>query len=110
VLLLIGISLVLLGLAQGRGWISQGLMFVILGATFWTAAAALVAVAIYLFWNGFARHALTIPYVLGTLLVTGAFAAAGLILSELNPVLWPAMSVLIIGLLAPWSLNRLRHA
>jgi hypothetical protein len=110
VLSFIGIVLVLLTLAANRGFVPQALLNIVLGAAFWTAAAATVAATIYLLWSGLARRALTIPYVLGTLLVTAAFVAAGQTLSGVNPLVWPALSVLIIGLLAPWSLDRLRHA
>jgi hypothetical protein len=106
----VGTVLFLLALAGGRGLVPQAAVHVVVGATFWAAAAAMVAAAIYLFWSGFARRALTIPYVLGTLLATAAFVAAGQTLSGAPPMPWLALSVLLIGLLAPWSLDRLRHA
>jgi hypothetical protein len=112
-LLLHGIALILLSLAANRGLVSQALQLAVFAATEWIAAAAIIALTVYLFWNGFARRALTIPYVCGAALIAAGFAAAFLSqlpAGKIAEMFWPVVVILLISALAPWSLHRLRHA
>jgi hypothetical protein len=82
----------------------------------------MVFTIIYLFWRGFAERFLTLRYVCGALLFSAAFAAAwvtilraaGVQLTGMpttSAVSWlsPAFVPLMASVLAPWSLNRIRH-
>jgi hypothetical protein len=81
-----------------------------------------VLATVYLFWSGLAERLVTLRYVCSALLVSAVFAASWLAVlraggvqlaampttnavSMLLPVLLPLMG----SVLAPWSLNRLRH-
>jgi hypothetical protein len=121
-LLLYGLALGLLKWSEQRGTGSEFLLGVLFGATRWIAAAAMVFTIIYLFWRGFAERFLTLRYVCGALLFSAAFAAAwvtilraaGVQLTGMpttSAVSWlsPAFVPLMASVLAPWSLNRIRH-
>jgi hypothetical protein len=107
-LLLYGLVLVLLVMASENGIGPEFLLHATLKATFWIAAATPVVATAYLFWSGFAERALTIRYAVGALVISVAFAVASLpgnTVSMLSTVLLSLM----VCVLAPWSLNRIRH-
>jgi hypothetical protein len=121
-LLLYGLALALLALAVRTGFASAFLLNVVFETTRWIAAAAIVLATVYLFWSGLAERLVTLRYVCSALLVSAVFAASWLAVlraggvqlaampttnavSMLLPVLLPLMG----SVLAPWSLNRLRH-
>jgi hypothetical protein len=111
-----GLVLVLLALDGHRG---IGLLF---GPTRWIDAPALVLATVYLSWRAFAERLLTLRWAFGIVLVSVAFAtawvtvlrAAGVQLAGLSAMdaVWmlsPALLPLMASVLAPWSLNRIRH-
>lgn len=121
-LLLYGLALIVLAVAEGNEIASGFLLHAIVTATPWIAAAAIVFTTVYLLWSGFAERALTARYACGALVISAAFGvgwvtalqAAGVqfdgtlttnALWMLSPVLLPLMA----SALAPWSLNRIRH-
>ena len=94
----------------------------IFAAARWIVLAAIVFTIVYVFWSGFAERVLTIRYASGALATSAAFGAAWLTvlhmagvqlagMSAMNAVwiLSPALLPLTIGVLAPWSLSRIRH-
>jgi hypothetical protein len=123
--LLFGLALVLVGTAQAEGIVSPSVFFAMLAAARWIFLAALAAMAlttVYLFRSGFAERVLTIRYASGAAVTSAAFATAWLIVlhmagvqlaemsaiaavSILSPVLLPPL----LSVLAPWTLNRVRH-
>jgi hypothetical protein len=111
-----GLVLVLLALAGHRG---IGLLF---GPTRFIDAPAIVLGTIYLCWRAFAERLLTLRSAVAVVLISVAFAAAwvtvlravGVQLSAISIVnaVWmlsPAVLPLMVSVLAPWSLNRIRH-
>jgi hypothetical protein len=95
---------------------------VVYGAMRWLATAAMVITIVYVVWNGFAEHVLTIRYASGTIAISAAFAAAWLTvlhiagvqlagMSAMNAisVVSPALLPLTVSVLAPWSYSRIRH-
>ncbi len=122
VLLLYGLALVLLLWAAQHGIGSQFPLDAILKATWWIAAAAVVLATAYLAWRSFEERLLTVRSACGTVLVSAAFGAAGLMLLRASGVslsglpaadaawiLLPALLPFIFSVLAPWSLSRIRH-
>jgi hypothetical protein len=80
--------------------------------TFWAAGASMAAAAIYLLWKGFAERALTISYAAVALVIPAVFWVAWRAgFPGANPfgIAWLALMILTIGMLAPWSFNRIRH-
>ena len=114
-LLLQGLALGLLALAGRNGIVPALLVDGLFGATRWIAAAAMVFATVYVFWRAFAERVLTFRYACGALVISAAFAAvwltvlhaAGVQLS--GSMLWPLLLPLMASVLAPWSLNRIRH-
>jgi hypothetical protein len=81
-----------------------------------------VFTTVYLFWSAFTERLLTLRYVCGALLVSLIFGvawvtllrAAGVQLAYMPTfdavwILAPILLPLIGSVLAPWSLNRIRH-
>lgn len=92
------------------------------GAMGWIAAAAIVLTTVYLFWSSFTERLLTLRYVCGAVLVSLIFGVAWVTLLRAASVrldrmptmdaVWmlaPVLLPLIGGVLAPWSLSRIRH-
>jgi hypothetical protein len=80
--------------------------------TFWAAGAAMATAAIYLLWRGFAERALTLSYAAVALVIPAVFWVVWQTgFPGANPVgiAWLALMILTIGMLAPWSFNRIRH-
>jgi hypothetical protein len=86
------------------------------------AAAAIVFATAYVAWRSFAERLLTLRSAGGAVLVSSAFGAAGLMLLRAAGVppagmpaadaVWmlsPALLPLMVSVLAPWSLSRMRH-
>jgi hypothetical protein len=105
-----GLTVILLTLAIRKGFGPVPLVGEIVRVTFWISATALLSAAIYLFWSGFAERVLTIRYACGALVISAAFAAAGMSAGNVAGILWLALVVLTVNVVAPWSLNRIRHA
>jgi hypothetical protein len=121
-LLLSGLALALLALAERNGIVSPPVADVIFAAARWIFLAAMVFATVYVFWSAFAERVLTVQYASGAVAISAVVAAAwltvlhvaGVQLAEmpainafsiLSPVLLPP----IFSALAPWSLNRIRH-
>jgi hypothetical protein len=124
-LLLYGLVLVLLFQAFQLGIASQFVLYRAQDLTNWVikaVAAASVLATVYLFWIVLAERLLTLRQAAGAILLSAAFGvawvtvlnAAGVALSAMpardavgmmSPVLLP----LVASVLAPWSLNRIRH-
>jgi hypothetical protein len=115
-LLFWGLALALLALDGHRGF---GLLF---GPTRWIDAPALVLATAYLSWRTFTERLLPLRWAVGIVLVSAAFGTAWVTvlraagvqlagLSEMDAVwmLSPALLPLMAGVLAPWSLSRVRH-
>lgn len=121
-LLLSGLGLALLALAERNGIVSPFVFDALFAAARWIFFAALVFTTVYVFWSGFAERALTIRYASGAVAISAAFGAAwmtvlhiaGVQLSGMSAmkavsILSPALLPLILSVLAPWSVNRIRH-
>jgi hypothetical protein len=121
-LLLCGLTLALLALAARNGIVSPVLFDALLAATRWVFFGAMVLTTVYVFWSGFAEHVLTIRYAGGAVAMAAAFGAAwvttlhvtgaqlaGMSATNAVSALSPALLPLTIGVLAPWSLSRIRH-
>ncbi len=107
------LAIILLTLAIRRGFGPVPLVREIVSVSFWIAGAAMLSATIYLLWSGFAERALTIRYACGALVIAAAFGAAwraGIPAGDVVGVMWLALGILMVGALAPWSLNRIRHA
>jgi hypothetical protein len=115
-LLSYGVVLVLLALAGHRG------LGLLLGPTRFIDAPAVVLATVYLSWRVFAERILTLRAACGIVLVTAVFGAAwvtvlraagvqfaGLPAMDAVWMLSPALLPLMASVLAPWSLNRIRH-
>jgi len=80
--------------------------------TFWISGAAMVLATIYFAWHGFTERVLTIRYSCTALVISAVFVAswlAGFPAARVVEISWLALLILMIGVLAPWSLNRVRH-
>jgi hypothetical protein len=121
-LLLAGLVLALLAGAESRGILSSSLFDAIVAAALWIVFAVTVCTAVYLFWTGFAERVLTIGYAGGAIAMSAAFAAAwvtvlqmagvqlaGMPALDAVSILSPALLPLLLSVLAPWSLSRIRH-
>jgi len=111
-----GLALVLLAQAGHRG---IGLLF---GPTRFIDAPAIVLATVYLSWRVFAERLLTLRWACGVVLISAAFGAAwvtllraagvqlaGLPTMDAVWMLSPALLPLMVSVLAPWSLSRIRH-
>jgi hypothetical protein len=121
-LLLCGLALALLPLAESKGIVSPFAADTIFVTARWIFLAAVVITTAYVFWSGFAERVLTIGYTSGTVAIAAAFGAAwvtvlhmaGVELAgiSLHNAIWmvsPALLALMAGGLAPWSLSCIRH-
>jgi hypothetical protein len=122
-LLLAGLALALLALAQATGAVSSVLVHATFVAVRWSLLAGAVATTAYVFWRGFAERILTARYALGAAVISAAFAAASLTLAgatglqlsvvpQANLALILLVSLLLplsASVLAPWSYSRIRH-
>jgi len=121
-LLLGGVALALLAGAESRGILSTPVFDAIVTAVRWMFLAAMALATVYVCRSGFAERVLTVGYASGAVAMTAAFAAAWLTVLQLAGVRLPGMSAidavtilspallpLLVSVLAPWSLSRIRH-
>jgi hypothetical protein len=105
------LSLIVLAVLAGTETVSP---FVI-GVIFATVRWVFVLLTAYVFWSGFKERVLTTRYASGAVAISAAFAAAWLTLLHGMPptsavsMLWVMLIPLMVSVLAPWSLSRLRH-
>ncbi len=119
---LYGLALVLLGIGARRWNALTAVMEAVFWATPWLGAAATAFATAYLVWRSLAERLLSLRAVCAAVLISAAFGAAcatllraaGVQLARtlttdaawmLSPVLLP----LLVSVLAPWSLSRVRH-
>ena len=120
-LLLSGLALALLALAERKGIVSPFVLDGIFATARWMFFAAMVFTIVYVFWIGFAERVLTIRYASGAVAISAAFGAAwltvlraaGLSLADVSAaaavwMLSPALLTLTVSVLAPWSFSRIR--
>jgi hypothetical protein len=121
-LLLSGLALALLALAERKGIVSPFVFDAIFAAARWIFFAAMVFTTVYVFRSGFAERVLTIRYASGAVAISAAFGAAwltvlhmagvqlaGMSATNAISVVSPALLPLMASVLAPWSLSRVRH-
>jgi hypothetical protein len=121
-LLLHALVLVLLALATQRGIGSAILLDVMLRATNWIAATAIVLATVYLSRRVVAERLLTLRQAGSAIVVTAAFGVAwvtvlraagvsigGMPTTEAVWMVLPVLLPLMASVLAPWSLSRVRH-
>jgi hypothetical protein len=121
-LLLSGLALALLALAERNGIVSPFVFDALFAAARWIVFGAMVFTTVYVFWRGLAERVLTTRFAGGAVLVSAAFGAAwltmlraagvslaGMPATEVAWMLSPALMPLTISALAPWSLSRMRH-
>ena len=125
-LLLHGFVVVLCGLAFQRGIASPFAFYSAQDLTNRVIAvvgAASVLATAYLFWSVLAERLLALRQACGAILVSAVFAAAwvtvvdstGVPLSRMPAtdavrlLMWPTLLPLMVSVLAPWSLSRVRH-
>jgi hypothetical protein len=117
-LLVYGLALSLLLLAERYGLVSPLLVDALFTATRWIATAAIVLATAYLFWSGFAERVLTTRYVCIAFGISAAFltawvtlehAASAQSMTNASSILLLLLLLLMASALAPWSLNRIRH-
>ena len=124
-LLFFGLALALVAQGQREGIVSPFVFSAVLAVARWISFAGLAALllaTVYVFWSAFTERLLTIGYASGTAAISVAFGAAWLTVLHMTGVqlagtsaiasvsiLSPAMLPLIFGVLAPWSLSRIRH-
>jgi hypothetical protein len=114
-------ALVVFARAAQRGIGSEYLLQAMLRATGWIAAAALVPGTAYLVWRAFAERLFTPRQWWGVVLVSAALGTAWVMMLRAAPIQFGGMAThtvwilsqalvpLMTSLLAPWSLNRIRH-
>ncbi len=121
-LLLLGFALALLGLGERNGFVSPSVVDAIFAAARWIFLAAAIFTTVYVLRNGFAERVLTGRYAMGAALISAAFGAAWLTTLQVagvqlarvpamhyDAVLLPTLLLPLLSILAPWSLNRMRH-
>jgi hypothetical protein len=121
-LLLSGLALALLALAERNGVVSPPVFDAIFATVRWIVVAAMAFTIVSVVRIGFAERVLTTGYAGGAAAMSAAFGAAWLTvlqlagvqlagMSAINAVsiLSPAVLPLLVGALTPWSLSRVRH-
>jgi hypothetical protein len=121
-LLLSGLALALLALAERNGIVPPFVFDALIAAARWIFFGAMVFTTVYVFWSGFAERLLTIRYAGGAVAISAAFAAAwltalhiagvqlaGMSATNAISVVSPALLPLMASVLAPWSLSQVRH-
>src|SRR5688572_24556642 len=121
-LLLSGLALALLALAERNGIVSPFAFDAIVAAARWTFVAAMVFTIVSVLWIGFSERVLTVRYASGVIAISVAFGAAwmtvlraagaslpGMPAADAVWMLSPALLPLTASVLAPWSLSRIRH-
>lgn len=98
----------------GLGIRSNGLPEAIRAAIPWIIEAALVLTIVYVLRSGFAERALTVTYVCAAVLLSIGNLLVAFLPGNEQPlgtgeIFMQALLPLLIFILAPWSLNRVRH-
>jgi hypothetical protein len=112
-----GLAVILLALAGRNGVIPVSVPHAFFIATFCISGIALLVGTLYLFWNGIAERALTVPYALGAVAIAAMFAGSWIVIrpattssdASMIGIAWLALAILMLIVLAPWSLDRSRH-
>ncbi|HEX6398818.1 MAG TPA: hypothetical protein VFZ95_15445 [Steroidobacteraceae bacterium] len=117
-----GLTVFLLVVAGSNGILPHPVMRALVFTAMWTATAVLVSATIYLSWRNITERALAAVYVAGVLAILVGFGVAYLALLRAIDVQlagkplaadallsWPVLLLLLGSMLAPWSLNRVRH-
>jgi len=121
-LLVFVLAHVLLSLAWQRGIVSTSELDAIWAVTKWIPAAAMMIATVYLFWNSLSGRVLTGRYAFVVVAISAAFGAAwvtlllgagvqiaGITAADTLGLLSLLLPLLMAGVLAPWSLHRMRH-
>ena len=121
-LLLSGLALALLALAERNGIVSPYVFDALFAAARWIFFGAMVFTTVYVLWSGFAERLLTIRYAGGAVALSAAFGAAwltalhiagvqlaGMSATNAISIVSPALLPLMASVLAPWSFSRIRH-
>jgi hypothetical protein len=121
-LLLSGLALALLGLAERNGIVSPVVFDALFAAARWIVFGAMAFTTVYVFWTGFAERVLTIRYASGAVAMWVAFGVAwltvlhmagvqlaGMSAIDAVSILSPALLPVMVSALTPWSLSRVRH-
>ena len=121
-LLISGLALALLALAERNGIVSPFVFDALFAAARWIFVGAMVFTTVYVFRSGLAERVLTIRYAGVAVAIAAAFAAAwlttlhmagvqldGMSATNAISVMSPALLPLMASALAPWSLGRVRH-
>jgi hypothetical protein len=80
--------------------------------TYFMSAAAMLIATIYFLWSGLVERVLHIRHAFAALGITAAFGLAwsiGLPGSGVDQMLWFALLILMLCVLAPWAHHRVRH-
>ena len=93
-LLLSGLALALLALAERNGIVSPFVFDALFAAARWIFLAAMVFTTVYVFWSGFAERVLTIRYASGAVAISVAFGAAWLTVLHIAGVQLAGMSAM----------------
>jgi hypothetical protein len=109
-LLISAIAMILLGLAEQKGFATESAVGAIFGAADWIVAIVALFATGYLLWTGISQNSLTLRYAVGALVLAVAFGAASLPAPDLISISTSCLVPLSIMLLAPWALSRVRHA
>lgn len=117
-----GVAMGIAGLASRSGAIAAPLATTIVLSLSWLATAGIAAIAIYLLWTGFANGGLGLRETGAAVAICATFVGTVLLLmrsvgvdlaalpaSKVVGFLWMVPLILMVTLLAPWSLNRVRH-
>ena len=121
-LLLSGLALALLALAERNGIVPPFVFDTLFVAARWIFVGAMVFTTAYVLWRGFAERVLTLRYASGAVAISAAFGAAwltalhiagvqlaGMSATNVISIVSPALLPLMGSVLAPWSLSRIRH-
>lgn len=117
-----GVSMGIAGVAGRNGAIAAPLATTLVLALSWLATAGIAGVTIYLIWSGFADGAIRGREVGIAVLISAIFVAAvGFVMqstgtnvaslpaAKIVGFLWMVPLIPMLAILAPWSLNRVRH-
>jgi hypothetical protein len=103
------VVLLFCALLVGLAIASKSLPNAIRTAIWWSVAATVLLTTVNLLRSGFAERALTPRYVCGALVISVAYFVACLPARNVLSVLVTLFLPLMICVLAPWSLSRIRH-
>jgi hypothetical protein len=105
--------LMLVVLAQRKGFAPDNLPRMFALGTFWVSGIAMALATAYLAWNAFAQRVLDTRYAVGVLAISAAFGLAlwaGTPVTNFGGIVYLALGILLVGVLPPWALSRARHS